>query len=41
VLTREQFPDDVTIATAQAAIDMNALQDAYDITKHEQCPTDP
>jgi hypothetical protein len=41
VLTREQFPDDLTVAIAQAVIDTNGLKDAYEITKHEQCPADP
>jgi hypothetical protein len=38
VLTREQFPDDLTVALAQAVIDLNGLQDAYEIIKHEDCP---
>jgi hypothetical protein len=41
VLTRERYPDDLTIAITDVVIDVNNLQDAYEITKHEQCPADP
>jgi hypothetical protein len=41
VLTREQFPDDLTIAITQAVIDSNNLQEKYETTKHENCPADP
>jgi len=40
-LTRERYPDALTIATAQGIIDANGLQDAYAVTKHEACPMDP
>jgi hypothetical protein len=41
VLTREQFPDDLTIGKTQDVINMNGLQEAYETTKHENCPADP
>lgn len=41
LLTRERYPDALTVATADQIIDENGLQDAYEFTKHEACPSDP
>jgi len=41
LLTRERYPDALTLAEAQAVIDANGLEDKYNITKHENCPLDP
>lgn len=41
LLTRERYPDALTVAIADQIIDENGLQDAYEFTKHEACPSDP
>jgi hypothetical protein len=41
VLTRERYPDALTVSYANQVIEENGLQDKYAITKHENCPVDP
>lgn len=41
LLTRERYPDAATVAIADQIIAENGLQDAYEFTKHEACPSDP
>ncbi|XP_065342360.1 apolipoprotein D-like [Cloeon dipterum] len=41
VITRERFPDDVTLAEIERVIAANQLADEWEITPNDNCPEDP